>query len=273
MTNEIMNFEFDGNKVRTMRINGEAWFVGKDVAQVLGYTNPQKALRDHIDEEDSRGERIVTPSGTQVTKVINESGLYGLILSSKLPSAKRFKRWVTSEVLPSIRKHGAYATPETIESILANPDNGIKLLQALKDERRQKERALLEASKEREARAIAEQRVNELTPKASYYDLVLKNKSLVTITQIAKDYGMSGQELNSKLHELKVQYKQGSTWLLYSKYQRTGWTHSDTVMVKHKDGTQKAVLQTKWTQKGRLGLYELLKNHDILPLIERDDIA
>ncbi len=257
MTNEIMNFEFDGNDVRTMQINGEAWFVGKDVATVLGYARTADAVRKHVDEEDRGVSNLATPSGKQSMTIINESGLYSLIISSKLPSAKRFKRWITSEVLPAIRKHGAYMTDQTIEEILLNPDTIIKLATELKTER--------------EGRLIAEQRVNELTPKATYYDLVLKNKSLVTITQIAKDYGMSGQELNSKLHELKVQYKQGATWLLYSKYQRTGWTHSDTVMVKRKDGTQKAVMQTKWTQKGRLGLYDLLKNHDILPLIEQGD--
>lgn len=257
MTNEIMNFEFDGNDVRTMQINGEAWFVGKDVASVLGYQRTAKAIQDHVDDEDKDEVPVRDSIGRmQKTPIINESGLYSLIISSKLPSAKRFKRWITSEVLPAIRKHGAYMTDQTIEEILLNPDTIIKLATELKTER--------------EGRLIAEQRVNELTPKATYYDLVLKNKSLVTITQIAKDYGMSGQELNSKLHELKVQYKQGATWLLYSKYQRTGWTHSDTVMVKRKDGTQKAVMQTKWTQKGRLGLYDLLKNHDILPLIEQE---
>lgn len=257
MTNEIMNFEFDGNDVRTMQINGEAWFVGKDVATVLGYARTADAVRKHVDKEDRGVSNLATPSGKQSMTIINESGLYSLIISSKLPSAKRFKRWITSEVLPAIRKHGAYMTDQKIEEILLNPDTIIKLATELKAEH--------------EGRLIAEQRVNELTPKASYYDLVLKNKSLVTITQIAKDYGMSGQELNSKLHELKVQYKQGATWLLYSKYQRTGWTHSDTVMVKRKDGTQKAVMQTKWTQKGRLGLYDLLKNHDILPLIEQEE--
>lgn len=258
MTNEIMNFEFDGNDVRTMQINGEAWFVGKDVASVLGYQRTAKAIQDHVDDEDKDEVPVRDSIGRmQKTPIINESGLYSLIISSKLPSAKRFKRWITSEVLPAIRKHGAYMTDQKIEEILLNPDTIIKLATELKTER--------------EGRLIAEQRVNELTPKATYYDLVLKNKSLVTITQIAKDYGMSGQELNSKLHELKVQYKQGATWLLYSKYQRTGWTHSDTVMVKRKDGTQKAVMQTKWTQKGRLGLYDLLKNHDILPLIEQEE--
>ncbi|GHV98542.1 phage antirepressor KilAC domain-containing protein [Lactobacillus nasalidis] len=252
-------FKFEGADVRVAESNDQVWFVGKDVAKVLGYKDTVNALKAHVDEEDKKGGwQITTPSGTQPMTVINESGLYSLVLSSKLPTAKKFKHWVTNEVLPAIRKHGAYMTGEKIEEILSDPDTIIKLATELKAER--------------EGRLIAEQRVNELTPKASYYDLVLKNESLVTITQIAKDYGMSGREMNNKLHELKVQYKQGSTWLLYSKYQKTGWTHSDTIVVDRTDGTKKAVMQTKWTQKGRLGLYELLKSNGVLPLIEQEEL-
>lgn len=257
MENQLQVFDFEGSNVRTITINDEPYFVGKDVATILGYKNTKDALLKHVDDEDKLGSRIATSGQNREMKVINESGLYSLILSSKLPSAKKFKRWVTSEVLPAIRKHGAYMTNEKIEEALLNPDTIIKLATELKTER--------------ERRSIAEQRVNELTPKASYYDLVLSNKSLVTITQIAKDYGMSGQAMNHKLHDLGVIYKQGNTWLLYSKYQRTGWTHSETIMVDKADGTQKAVMHTKWTQKGRLGLYELLKRHGILPLIETVD--
>lgn len=187
---------------------------------------------------------------------ITEPEFYKLAFKASNDVAEKFQDWVATEVLPSIRKHGAYMTDQKIEEILSDPDTIIKLATELKSER--------------EGRLIAEQRVNELTPKASYYDLVLKNESLVTITQIAKDYGMSGREMNAKLHDLKVQYKQGSTWLLYSKYQKTGWTHSDTIVVDRTDGTKKAVMQTKWTQKGRLGLYELLKNNGVLPLIEQE---
>lgn len=190
---------------------------------------------------------------------ITEPEFYKLAFKASNDVAEKFQDWVATEVLPSIRKHGAYLTDKKLEEVLLNPDTLIKLATELKAER--------------EGRLIAEQRVNELTPKASYYDLVLKNESLVTITQIAKDYGMSGREMNAKLHDLKVQYKQGSTWLLYSKYQKTGWTHSDTIVVDRTDGTKKAVMQTKWTQKGRLGLYELLKSNGVLPLIEQDDIA
>lgn len=254
---EIQTFNFENQQVRTVEIENEPYFVGKDVATILGYSNTRKALIDHVDVEDKKDGVTIRDSigRNQNAVIINESGLYSLILSSKLPNAKKFKRWVTSEVLPTIRKHGAYLTPDKIEEALLNPDTLINLATQLKQER--------------EARLIAEQRVNELTPKATYYDLVLANKSLVTITVIAKDYGMSGKAMNKLLHELGVQYKQGSTWLLYAKYQKTGWTHSETVMIKDKNGNDKAVLNTKWTQKGRLGLYNLLKENEILPLIER----
>lgn len=215
-------------------------------------------------KEYVRWERVneylgLSTSGQQIKRgdFITEPQFYKLAIKANNQVAEKFQNWVTSEVLPSIRKHGAYMTDEKIEEVLLNPDTIIKLATELKTER--------------ERRSIAEQRVNELTPKASYYDLVLSNKSLVTITQIAKDYGMSGQAMNHKLHDLGVIYKQGDTWLLYSKYQRTGWTHSETIIVTKSDGTQKAVMHTKWTQKGRLGLYELLKRHGILPLIETAD--
>ena len=256
MNNKVQVFNFEDDQVREIEIDGEPWFVGNDIAVILGYSNYRNAVINHVDDEDKLRTQIEYAGQKREVTIINESGLYSLILSSKLQSAKKFKRWVTGEVLPSIRKYGMYAAEKTIDQMLADPDTMIKVLTELK--------------KEREGRLIAEQRVNELTPKASYYDLVLQNKSLLTISQIAKDYGMSGQAMNDKLHELKVQYKQGSTWLLYSQYQQTGWTQSQTKMVGH--NKEKAVLYTKWTQKGRLGLYELLKENSILPLIEREDV-
>lgn len=257
MENEIQSFNFDNQKVRTLAINGQPYFVGKDVAEILGYKRTADAIRENVPDKFKGVGVLPTPGGKQRVTVISEAGLYKLAFKSHAKNAEKFTDWVASEVLPSIRKHGAYMTDKKIEEVLLNPDTIIKLATELKTER--------------ERRSIAEQRVNELTPKASYYDLVLSNKSLVTITQIAKDYGMSGQAMNHKLHDLGVIYKQGDTWLLYSKYQRTGWTHLETIMVPKADGTQKAVMHTKWTQKGRLGLYELLKRHDILPLIETED--
>ncbi|WP_459576659.1 phage antirepressor [Companilactobacillus alimentarius] len=254
--NNLQEFNFKGKNVRTILLDGEPRFIGTDITKTLGYSNSRDALKRHVDDEDKS--TVVIPDGTSGNPnktVINESGLYSLILSSKLPTAKEFKRWVTSEVLPTIRKHGAYLTDSAIEQTLTDPDYLIKLATQLKTER--------------EGRLIAEQQVAEDRPKVTYYDKVLANSSLVTITIIAKDYGMSGREMNAKLHELGIQYKQGKTWLLYSKYQHNGWTHSDTTMVKRKDGTEKAVLNTKWTQKGRLGLYEVLKQHNIYPMIEQ----
>lgn len=257
MDKELQNFNFEENQVRTLTINGEPYFVGKDVATVLGYSQTAKAIREHVPDEFKGVSVLDTPGGKQKITIISEAGLYKLIFSSHAKNAKRFTNWVALEVLPSIRKYGAYMTDEKIEEVLTNPDTIIKLATQLKEER--------------QGRLIAEQRVNELTPKATYYDMVLSNKSLVTITAIAKDYGMSGRAMNKKLHNLGVIYKQGNTWLLYAKYQKTGWTHSETQMIERADGTQKAVLNTKWTQKGRLGLYELLKDNGILPLIEQED--
>lgn len=251
----IQLFKFEDQKVRTMTIDEEPYFVGKDVATILGYTNYRDALKRHVDDDDKGVVKLDTLGGNQSITVINESGLYSLIIGSKLPTAKKFKHWVTSEVLPTIRKHGAYLSDEKIEEVLTDPDTIIKLATQLKEER--------------EARLIAEQQVNELKPKATYYDRILANPALVTITVIAKDYGMSGIAMNKKLHELGVQYRQGSIWLLYSKYQKLGWTQSETHMIERNDGTEKAVVNTKWTQKGRLGLYELLKQNDVLPLIEK----
>lgn len=191
--------------------------------------------------------------------VINESGLYSLILSSKLPNAKKFKRWVTSEVLPSIRKHGMYATDE----LLDNPDLLIEIVTKLKEER-EKNKMLQQENTQKT------QLIGELKPKADYTDLILKSKGIVAITQIAKDYGMSGQEMNNKLHELKVQYLVGKQWILYAKYQAKGYTHSETIPITHRDGRPDVNMITKWTQKGRLFIYNLLKANGILPMIERE---
>ncbi|MCZ3876679.1 phage antirepressor [Lactobacillus mulieris] len=252
---DLQIFNFNGTDIRTLTIDNEPYFVGKDVTEILGYKNASKALADHVDSEDKLNNETLSSLGQRGGWLVNESGLYSLIISSKLPTAKKFKRWVTSEVLPAIRKHGGYLTDEKIEEALYNPDTLIKLATQLKEER--------------EGRLIAEQQVAELKPKASYLDEILANKELITVSVIAKDYGMSAMQFNKLLHNLKVQFKQGKSWLLYSNYQSLGWTSSSTKQVTKKDGSTMNVMNTKWTQKGRLGLYELLKRHDILPMIER----
>lgn len=172
--------------IRTTEINGEPFFVGKDVAEVLGYSNSRKALADHVDPEDKTdGVTIRDSIGRDQNPVfINESGVYALVFGSQLPKAKEFKHWVTSEVLPTIRKHGAYATPATIESIIANPDNGIRLLQALKEE--QEKRKALEAQNE------------EMKPKALFADAVSASKTSILIGDLAKLLKQNGIDIGQK---------------------------------------------------------------------------
>ena len=257
--NELKIFESpDFGKVRIMEIDGEPYFVGKDVAEILGYKDTSDAMKRHVDNEDKLT-RCFTDSGqNREMYVINESGLYSLILSSKLPKAKEFKRWVTSEVLPSIRKHGAYAVDELIN----DPELAIKAFTALKEERMKNKQ--LETTV-----AVQTQQISELKPKATYYDVILNCKDLVSATEIAKDYGKSAKWLNNLLHELGVQFKQGGIWLLYQNYAECGYTSTKTHNYLDENGGNHAKVHTYWTQKGRIFIYGLLKGKGILPNVER----
>ncbi len=202
------NAEF--GSVRTVEVNGEPYFVGKDVAEILGYAKARNAISAHVDDDDKKDAPIQgNLGGTQEMTIINESGLYSLILSSKLPTAKKFKHWVTSEVIPSIRKHGAYMTPETIEQTILNPDFIVKLATQLKAE---------------------QEKVKQLQPKAVYCDVVLNTPDLISTTVIAKDYGKSAVWLNDYLKLKGVQYKRGATWVLYQKHADKGYTNTKTAV-------------------------------------------
>lgn len=167
-------------KLRTVEINGEPWLVGKDVARALGYKDTINALKSHVDEEDKKGGwRITTPSGTQEMTIINESGLYSLVLSSKLPTAKKFKRWVTAEVLPSIRKHGAYMTPDAIEKVLYNPDFIIQLATDLKKERAKSYAMMTEA-------ALLNMELDMQQYKVDFFDALVDSGTLHSIRETAK---------------------------------------------------------------------------------------
>ena len=278
MDNNIKVFEnSEFGKVRTVVLNNEPWFIGKDVAEILGYSNTNKAIQVHVDDEDkfirsSRGtemgklftslKEMQEKLGRQDNWFISESGVYSLIFGSKLPTAKKFKRWVTSEVLPSIRKHGAYMTEDTIKKVITEPDFIIKLATELKKEQEQNKQLTETCSQQQQV-------IGELKPKADYVDRILNSKSLVPITAIAKDYGMSGRKMNETLHHLGVIYKIGRQWLLYSQHQNCGYTASETVEITRSNGMSDVVLNTKWTQKGRLFLYNLLKGKGIIPAIER----
>ena len=253
--NELQNFNFEGNEVPVKLVNDQLVFDAETVAKSVGLTTIAKSGNAVV--RWNRVRKYLNSPEVEKGDFITEPQMYRLAIKANNKTAERFQDWVTNEVLPSIRRHGAYMTDEKIEEALLNPDTIISLATQLKNER--------------EGRLIAEQQVKEFQPKVSYYDKVLSNDALMTISLIAKDYGMSGAGMNKLLHELGVQYRQGGTWLLYAKYQRTGWTHSETKTVPRKDGTEKAVLNTKWTQKGRLGLYALLKDNGYLPLIEMKD--
>ncbi len=251
--NSLQVFNFKQNEVRTVLKDGEPWFVAKDVCDVLEIGNSRQALT-RLDQDEKASVTLNDGSQNRHLTIVNEPGLYTLVLSSRKPEAKEFKRWITHEVIPAIRKTGSYSIMDSYA--IADPIERAKRWIEEEQERQKLQTENL----------VLTQQVNELQPKASYYDLVLQNKSLLSITKIAKDYGMSGMALNKKLHELGVQYKQGDIWLLYAKYQDKGYTQTTT----HVIDADKAKVSTKWTQKGRLFIYALLKNEGILPIIERD---
>jgi prophage antirepressor-like protein len=258
------NKEF--GSVRTVEENGKIMFCGSDIAKALGYAKPNNAIATHC-----KGYTLKqgTPHPQSMSKTIEmtfitEGDVYRLIAHSKLPNAQKFESWVFDEVLPSIRKHGAYMTPMTVEEMLLNPDAMIELLKELKAEREQIKQLEMTT-------AVQQQQISELKPKASYYDVVLNCKDLMSITKIAKDYGWSAQSMNDYLHKLGVQFKQSGMWLLYQKYAEQGYTSTKTHTYNGNDGLPHSRVQTYWTQKGRLFIYELLKKKGILPNIEKEN--
>lgn len=260
--NELQNFNFNGNQLRTVLIDNEPFFVGKDAAAAIGYSNTRKAIRDHVKGKYLREERIVTPSGVQTVTVISEPGLYQLAGESKLPSAEPFQDWVYEEVLPTIRKHGAYMTNEVIEKTLTSPDFIIQLATKLKDE----QEARLQLEKENSQLSLDLAEANKKLP---FLEWALQTKGLVTPTIIAKKYGKTAIWLNDWLHKQGVQFKQGKCWVLYKKYDDKGY--SDTIFsptdIDHLHPSM------KWTVKGMKFIYELLKENGYLPISEQDDLA
>lgn len=237
----------------------EPLFVAKDVAEWIEYdVSSVNKMLDKIDEDEKLVGTLFRSGQNREAWFLTENGLYEVLMQSRKPLAKEFKKKV-KEILKSIRKHGLYA----IDDLLDNPDMAIAALQKLKEERQLRLKAQEEVAQKNQI-------IQELQPKATYYDLVLQNKSLVAISVIAKDYGMSAKKMNKILHELKIQFKQGNTWLLYQKYAGKGYTQSKT----HTIDADYSKMHTYWTQKGRLFLYDLLKNKKgILPLIEQKDVA
>lgn len=265
--NEVLNI----NNVRGYldKETGTAYLNAGDVARGFGFTKTE--TKNGVKYESVRWARVneyLSSFGFRPNvgedDFLPENMVYRLGFKASNEAAQKFQAVLADEVLPAIRKHGAYMTPEKIEEALLNPDMLIKLATELKAEREARKHAELEA-------ASAKQVIGELKPKADYTDRILSSKGTVTTTAIAKDYGMSATGFNKLLHELHVIYKIGKQWFLYAKYQAKGYTHSKTFDFVHTDGKPDCNMQTEWTQKGRLFLYEFLKSHDILPMIERDD--
>jgi prophage antirepressor-like protein len=251
--NNIQIFENkEFGQIRTIEIDGQPWFVGNEIATILGYSNTRDPLFKHDDREDKNTVVIHDGiPGNPNKTIINESGLYSLILSSKLPTAKAFKRWVTSEILPTIRKHGAYIHDDLLRRIQEDGECIDELVKRLVAER-EKTGTLLDFAE-------------AALPKVRYHDLVLRCPEAVQVSIIAKDYGMSAVAFNKLLYKLGVQYRVGKTWLLYQKYQGNGYTITNT----YTRNGMVTLVHTCFTQRGRLFLYNLLKFHGILPEVER----
>lgn len=264
--NDLTTFENPKfGAVRTIIINEEPWFVGKDVATSLGYSDTDKAIRTHVDDADKLTRQFGGSGQNRGMTVINEAGLYSLILGSKLPGAKEFKYWVTHDVIPAIRKHGLYATPDTIEKMLEDPDVLINALVALKEERAKRKE--LEAENE-----VQRQAIEDFKPVQQYVNLILTSKDTLATTQIAADYDLSAKALNRILHEEGLQHNVNGQWVLYRKHMGKGLTSSETIHFTHKDGRQGTKIMTKWTQKGRLKIHEILESRGIFAVMDIENM-
>lgn len=269
------NPQFGQIRVTTTESN-EPMFCLADVCKALELTNPAM-VKSRLSAKGISNTDTLTAGGVQSMTYINEANLYKCIFQSRKTEAEKFQDWVYEEVLPSIRKHGAYITPLTIDSIIADPASGIKLLQALQQERKEKELAQAEVKEQQELIIAKDDEIRDLNEanaemrvKVSYLDQILASKSTVTTTQIAQDYGMSAKKFNIELRNLHIQRKVGGQWILYSPYNTMGYVHSET-FIPDCSTTGKVIMVSRWTQKGRLFLYEILKKNGILPLIEQSE--
>ena len=239
---EIQVFKNDRfGEVRTMVINGEPWFVGKDVAEVLGYLNTQKAIRDHVDDEDSLGERIVLSGQNRMTIFINESGLYALILSSKFPQAKEFKRWVTSEVLPQIRKTGGYIPVNDCK------DDGEIMAKALLIAKKtiEQQDALVKLPEPKEILRLADKIIGE--------GLRMLNEDAedtLTATQVAKTFNMTVFHFNEVLRDLGIQYRRHGRWNISDDLAHRDFVRMRTHVSYSLKGMKKVRHYMTWTMSG-----------------------
>lgn len=241
---DVQLYSFDGNQVRTLTDEqGEPWFVAKDVCAVLGYANPSKAINDHVDDEDKLNNETLSSIGQRGGWLVNESGLYSLIITSKMPNAKAFKRWVTSEVLPSIRRHGVYATDDVIDKVLGNPDFGIRLLSELKDERAR--------------RRDAERTIEAQRPKVLFADAVASGGRDILVGELAKILRQNGVDTgqNRLFDRLRregyLMRRNGVPNMPTQRSADLGLFRVVENAVTHSDGHVTATYTTKVTPKGQ----------------------
>ena len=275
MENAIQSFtNTEFGELEILQEGDKFWFPATKCAQILGYSNPYKAILDHCKKYGltkregvflKRNKDGSTMEQVNAANYISEGNLYRLICRSKLESAERFEYWVFEDVLPSIRKHGAYISPEVLEELQKNTEKNAELLATLATEQRNRLRLEDENRRLSEAERTLRATVEVTQPKAAYYDLILENPDAVPVTLIAKDYGYSAVKFNALLHEYKIQFAVGGTWELYQEYADCGYTHNNV----HYTRTGHNKVHMCWTQKGRLFLYDFLKNEGILPMIEQ----
>jgi prophage antirepressor-like protein len=257
---KILPFSYNGSTLNTVQEENEPLFIAKDVTDILGYKTASDALRG-LDDDEKLLRTICVSGQNREINFINESGLYSLILRSKKPEAKQFKRWVTHEVLPAIRKNGGYLTPGKTEELLANPDLIIELATNLKNERKRLASLMTEIDDRNEIIDFQDQHLKIQAPIVAYYRNVLNSSDTVTTNVIAKELGMSAISLNKILHEeYNMIYRSGDTWVLYAKYQKMELTRTKTHSFTGSLGELRTSIQTVWTQKGRNFLHELLKD-------------
>lgn len=246
-------FNYGEIQVRTVTVDGEPWFVAKDVCTAIGIDVTQTR---RLDSDEKGLHSIQTPGGTQELACVNEPGLYSLILGSRKPEAREFKRWITHEVIPAIRKHGGYLTPDKVEEALLNPDTIIRLATELKREREEKERLQLETTRQAD---VIEEQAERLT----YLDEIMRSEDTLTISQIAADYGLTARQLNAFLKEAGVQRRVSGQWILCARHLRQGLTKSVTHAIPLEGGGTKTVMHTRWTQAGRLLIHQTLAERGI----------
>ena len=262
--NEIKVFDNPQfGKVRTAGTSENPLFCLPDVCKALGLnaSHVRERLEDGVVSTDTITDNL---GRAQVANFVNEDGLYDVILDSRKPEAKVFRKWVTSEVLPSIRKTGQYSAnvPQTFSQAL--------MLAARQQEEIERQKAALAQQGEEIVKLSNE--VMTMKPKATYYDLILNNPSTVTITQIAQDYGMSAKKFNQILSDFRIQHKVNKQWILYADNINKGYVQSKPTNIPLANGTEKVVYNTEWTQKGRIFLYEKLKQAGVLPMIENKEL-